>query len=88
MSTPDKRFLRWFAGIGSGLMLAIIIWTYSILGSIDVMAEKIHQNETKSIELKDNHKSDIDIVRQDMWEMRADQKIMMSDIKEILKEMK
>jgi hypothetical protein len=49
------------------------------------MAEKIETNAAKIQETRNYHEKDLRIIYDNMGEMKSDQKIIMSDIKELLK---
>lgn len=79
MSTMENKFIRWFAGIAASLLLAIFIWTFSILGSIDVMAEKVHHNEQKCIDIMNIHENDVGDIKDDIREIKQDIKKLLSE---------
>jgi len=85
MSIQEKLFLKWLVGIASTVIIAMLVNTFAIIGSVDVMAEKIETNAAKIQETRNYHEKDLRIIYDNMGEMKADQKIIMSDIKELLK---
>ncbi len=87
MSTFQRTFIRWLAGIAAALIVSGIIGIVSLYGIVNTTVEKVNNNRVHIQSVRTDHKNDTDLIRQEMWDMRADQKIIMSDIKEILKEM-
>jgi hypothetical protein len=85
MSIQEKNFLKWLVGIATTVIIAMLINTFAIIGSVDVMAEKIETNAAKIQETRNYHEKDLRIIYDNMGEMKSDQKIIMSDIKELLK---
>ena len=85
MSIQEKNFLKWLVGIATTVIIAMLVNTFAVIGSVDVMAEKIETNAAKIQETRNYHEKDLRIIYDNMGEMKADQKIMMSDIKELLK---
>jgi uncharacterized protein (UPF0332 family) len=84
MSIQEKLFLKWLVGIASTVIIAMLINTFAVMGSVDVMAEKIETNSVKIQETRNYHEKDLRIIYDNMGEIKADQKIMMSDIKKLL----
>ena len=85
MSIQEKNFLKWLVGIATTVIIAMLVNTFAVIGSVDVMAEKIETNAAKIQETRNYHEKDLRIIYDNMGEMKADQKIIMSDIKELLK---
>ena len=85
MSVQEKNFLKWLVGIATTVIIAMLVNTFAVIGSVDVMAEKIETNAAKIQETRNYHEKDLRIIYDIMGEMKADQKIIMSDIKELLK---
>jgi len=85
MSTQEKSFLKWLVGIATAVIIAMLINTFAIIGSVDVMAQNIETNAAKIQETRNYHEKDLRIIYDNMGEMKSDQKIIMSDIKELLK---
>ena len=85
MSIQEKNFLKWLGGIATTVIIAMLVNTFAVIGSVDVMAEKIETNAAKIQETRNYHEKDLRIIYDNMGEMKADQKIIMSDIKELLK---
>lgn len=80
MSTQESNFIKWFAGIAAALLVSTTIGAFSILNSIDVMAERINHNTSKIVETRNLHNSDLDLIREDIKEIKTD----MKDIKKLL----
>ena len=91
MSFEQKSFLKWFAGICGTLLVAMVLSVWSVLDSVDVMAERINHNTDDIVEIKETHKDDMTKMtnshKDDMDELKGGQKIMREDIKEILKKL-
>ena len=85
MSIQEKNFLKWLVGIATTVIIAMLVNTFAVMGSVDVMAEKIETNAAKIQETRNYHEKDLRIIYDNMGEMKSDQKIIMSDIKELLK---
>ena len=85
MSIQEKNFLKWLVGIATTVIIAMLVNTFAVIGSVDVMAEKIETNAAKIQETRNYHEKDLRIIYDNMGEMKSDQKIIMSDIKELLK---
>jgi len=85
MSTIENKFIGWFAGIAASLIIAVFLRTFSILGSMDVMAEKVRRNENECMEIMDTHKNDVGDIKDDIREIKQDIK---DDIREIKQDIK
>ena len=85
MSVQQSNFLKWLVGIATTVIIAMLVNTFAVIGSVDVMAEKIETNAAKIQETRNYHEKDLRIIYDNMGEMKSDQKIIMSDIKELLK---
>jgi len=88
MSVQQSNFLKVFGAIAIILITTVIIWTVTILGSIDVMSTNIDYNESNIKATKAYHDRDADKLGARINKVQSNQTIMMQDIKEILKEMK
>ena len=92
MSLAEKSFIRWFAGIfgtiASGLIIVSIAGIVKMSQINAVYNEQIDQNKEEVLELREYHKDDVALIRKSVDEIKADNKEMKNDIKEILKEIK
>ena len=88
MSVQQSNFLKIFGAIAVILITTVVIWTVTILSSIDVMSTNIDYNESAIKATKEYHDKDADKVGARINKVQSNQTIMMQDIKEILKEMK
>lgn len=88
MSTHEKTFLKWFGFVGGTIVAALILINLSVLGNIDVIQEKVSQNEKEILETREYHDKDIDNVMFYVRDIRVDVKEIKVDIKELIKEMK
>lgn len=80
MSVQESNFLKWLAGICATLLVAMTVGAFSVLSSIDVMAERINHNTSEIKETRETHKDDMSLIRNDTKEIKQDVK----DIKQIL----
>ena len=86
MSIDQKIFLQWFAGICGTLLVAMVISVFSVLSSIDVMAEKINQNANNIIRIEGIHEDDMDKMniehRADMNDLKRGQQMILKKLLE------
>ena len=85
MSTNESTFLKWIAGIVAILISGILLQAFVLISTIDVIEVKILQNEKAIIQTQKAHDKDVNKLDDYMHEIRADQKIIKADIKELLK---
>ncbi len=71
MSIQESKFLKWFGGIAATLLVGLVIWTFTILSSYDVMANKVEHNTRDITEIKTNHKDDLKEIKQDVKDIKA-----------------
>ena len=88
MSIQESSFIKWLAGICATLLVAMTIGAFSVLSSIDVMAERIRVNQSEIYETRETHKDDLKLIRNNITDIKASQKEIQSDVKSILKELK
>lgn len=88
MSKVETTFLKWFGSIAAGLIIASTIGLLGMYRASGIISEKVKANESNIIEVKKYHEKDVLLIRISIKDIRADQKIIMSDIKEILKQTK
>ena len=88
MSVQQSNFLKVFGAIAVILITTVVIWTVTILSSIDVMSTNIDYNKSAIKATKEYHDKDADKIGARINKVQSNQTIMMQDIKEILKEMK
>lgn len=88
MSNTESKFVNWFASIAAALIVASIISIIGMYRTAAIVSQKVDENEKKIIELKSYHEKDVGLIRSDIKEIKADQKVIMNDIKEILKQVK
>ena len=88
MSVQQSNFLKIFGAIAVILITTVVIWTVTILSSIDVMSTNIDYNKSAIKETRSLHDRDADKLGARINKVQSNQTIMMQDIKEILKEMK
>jgi len=85
MSTQESDFLKWIGGIVAVLISGILIQAFVLLSTIDVIEIKIKQNEKSIVDTQKAHEKDVRVLHDYMGEIRTDQKIIKTDIKELLK---
>jgi len=85
MSAQESNFLKWIAGIVAVLISGILLQAFVLISTIDVIEVKIEQNEKAITKTQKAHDKDVNKLDDYMHEIRSDQKIIKSDIKELLK---
>ncbi|MBC8319875.1 MAG: hypothetical protein H8E34_04055 [Bacteroidetes bacterium] len=88
MSSTESRFIRWFASIAASLIVVSIIGLVTMYRATGIIVSKVQINEQRIIELKEFHYKDVELLRESVREIKSDQKIIISDVKEILREVK
>ncbi len=88
MSNNESNFIKWFSAIATALIIASIIGLVGMYRASGIVSEKVNTNESKILEVKSYHEKDVDLIRSNIKEIKADQKLIMSDIKQILKQIK
>lgn len=88
MSNSESRFIQWFAGIAAALIIASIIGLVGMYHASGIVSEKVQANEKKITEVQTFHEKDVELIRSSIKEIKSDQKVIMTDIKQILKEVK
>ena len=88
MSSNESNFIKWFSAIAAALIIASIIGLVGMYRATGIVSEKVNTNESKILEVKVYHEKDVDLIRSNVKEIKADQKLIMSDIKQILKQIK
>ena len=84
MSLSESKFLKWLGVILTGSLIALFGWTYAVLGSVDVIENKVDNNSKEIIETREYHKKDVDNIMLYLRENRADSKEIKADVKELL----
>ncbi len=88
MSNIESKFIKWFAGIAGALIVASIIGLVGMYHTSGIVSEKVKSNNNKIIEVISYHEKDVGLIRQSIYEIKNDQTIIKTDIKQILKEIK
>ena len=88
MSNIESKFIKWFAGIAGALIVASIIGLVGMYHTSGIVSEKVKSNNNKIIEVISYHEKDVWLIRQSIYEIKNDQTIIKTDIKQILKEIK
>ncbi len=88
MSRNESLFIKWFGSIASALIIASIIGLIGMYRASGIVSEKVKTNEKQITAVKAYHDKDVGLIRDNIKEIKSDQKVIMSDIKKILKEVK
>lgn len=88
MSKNESKFIQLFSAIATALIIASIIGLIGMYRASVIVSEKVKANEKKISEVIDYHEKDVELVRNNIKEIKSDQKVIMTDIKQILKEVK
>lgn len=88
MSKQESRFIRWFGTIAAALIIASVTGLIGMYRASGILSEKVHANEIKITEVRKYHDKDASLIRSNISDMRSDQKVIMNDVKEILKQIK
>lgn len=88
MSNQESSFIKWFGSIAATLIIASIIGLIGMYHTSGIVAEKVNANQKKIAEVQTFHDKDVNLIRASIKEIKSDQKVIMSDIKQILKEIK
>lgn len=85
MSANESKFIKTAASIFVALAALVLYQSYIILGTSDVQDEKIKTNSTDIQKTQTAHDKDVDKIYKLFENIREDQLIIKSDIKELLK---
>lgn len=88
MSNNESKFVNWFASIAAALIVASIISIIGMYRTAAIVSQKVDENEKRIIETRIYHEKDVELIRNNIKEIKSDQKVIMNDIKEILKQVK
>jgi len=88
MSKNESKFIQLFSAIATALIIASIIGLIGMYKASVIVSEKVKSNEKKITEVMEYHEKDVELVRNNIKEIKSDQKVIMTDIKEILKQVK
>ena len=88
MSKQESLFLKIFGTIATALVIASIIGLIGMYYTSGIISEKTLQNEKAINQLRQYHKEDVQLIRQNITDIKTDQTIIKNDIKQILKEVK
>ncbi len=88
MSYKEKSFIYWFAFIAASLIIASSMGIMTMYRNIAVMAEKQNNNNIRVTELYNYHNKDVELIRQDIRDIRNAQKEIKQDIKIILQKVR
>jgi len=87
MSIQETNFVKWIGGIAAALIITILIGSFNILSSVDVLSEREKTNRREIEELRQFHKEDVQLIRNDIHDIKADQAEIKNDIKKILEKL-
>ena len=88
MSNQESTFIKWFGSIATTLIIASIIGLVGMYRTSGIVSEKVLSNEKKIVEVQSYHEKDVELIRSSIKEIKTDQKVIMTDIKQILIELK
>ena len=88
MSQKESLFIKWFAGIAAALIIASVIGLMGMYRSSGIVSEKVNANQQQIMEVRAYHDKDVGLIRDNIKEIKSDQKVIMNDIKQILKQVK
>lgn len=88
MSKNESKFIQLFSAIATALIIASIIGLIGMYRTSVIVSEKVKANDKKITEVIDYHEKDVELIRSSIKEIKSDQKVIMTDIKQILKEVK
>jgi hypothetical protein len=88
MSNKESKFIQLFSAIAAALIIASIIGLVGMYRAFGIMSVKVKGNENKIIELMEYHEKDVELIRSNIKEIKSDQKVILTDIKQILHELK
>ena len=88
MNSFESKFIRWFAGIAGALIVASIIGLVGMYHSAGIVSQKVSTNQSRIEDLRVYHDKDVELIRRSIDDIKHDQSIIKSDIKQILKEIK
>ncbi|OFY51847.1 MAG: hypothetical protein A2W85_09320 [Bacteroidetes bacterium GWF2_41_31] len=88
MSKTESMFIKWFGGIAGTLIIASVIGLVGMYHTSGIVSEKVKSNEKKIVEVQTFHDKDVELIRSSIKEIKSDQKVIMTDIKQILKEIR
>jgi|GEM_PF-1693739 len=88
MSNTESKFVNWFASIAAALIVASIVSIIGMYRTAAIVSQKVDENEKRIKEIRLYHDKDVELIRSNIKEIKADQKVIMNDIKEILKQVR
>ena len=88
MSKQESLFLKIFGTIATALVIASIIGLIGMYYTSGIISEKTLQNEKAINQLRQYHKEDVQLIRQNITDIKTVQTIIKNVIKQILKELK
>jgi hypothetical protein len=88
MSKQESSFIKWFGTIAAALIVATITGLIGMYRASGILSEKVNANEAKIIQIRKYHDKDVSLIRSNISDMRSNQKIIMNDEKQILKQIK
>ncbi len=88
MSRNESLFIKWFGSIATALIIASVIGLAGMYRASGIVSEKVKANQKQIMEVKAYHNKDVNLIRENIKEIKSDQKVIMNDIKQILKQVK
>jgi len=80
----DKKIIYWLTFIISTLIISAIIGLVGMYGTLNIIAEKSETNEKRLAEIIVYHNHDVDLMRDNIRDIKSDQEIIKEDVKKIL----
>ena len=88
MSRNESLFIKWFGSIATALIIASVIGLAGMYRASGIVSEKVKANQKEITDMKAYHNKDVNLIRDNIKEIKSDQKVIMNDIKQILKQVK
>ena len=88
MSRHESLFIKWFGGIASALIIASIIGLVGMYRASAIVSQKVKTNHEQIKNLKTYHDRDVGLIRDNIKEIKSGQNVIMTDVKQILKQVK
>ena len=85
MLTNEKKIIYWLAFIVASLVIVSAMGLVGMYGTLNIVSEKVMANERRLIEIIQYHNHDVDLLRENIRDMKTDQQIIKEDVKQILR---
>ena len=81
----DKKILYWITFIFASLVIASTMGLIGMYGTLNIITEKAMSNEKRLSDIIEYHNRDVELIRYNIREIKADQQIIKEDVKLILR---